>query len=470
MDYLPLFADLKNRPVLVVGGGEVAARKIELLRRSGAQISVIARQLNQPLQQLADQQQIKWLAREFEDHHPEHFFLVIAATSDHPLNARVSAAAGRYYRLVNVVDSQPECSFIFPAIVDRSPLMVAVSSGGTAPVLARLVREKLEALLPASLGRVATIAGQWRDRVKQHLPEISLRRQFWERLFSGRFASQIAAGNISQAETELKAQLEQPEPQGEIILVGAGPGDSGLLTLRGLQVMQQADVVLYDHLVSEEILDLVRRDAERICVGKRAGTHMLQQQQTNQLLVALARQGKRVVRLKGGDPFIFGRGGEELQVAREAGIPVQVVPGITAASGATAYAGIPLTHRDYAQSVLLITGHCRSEQDIDDWPLLARSRQTLVIYMGKLKAAVISQQLIEHGRDASTPIAVISCGTRQNQQVLTGTLRHLAELAEQSPGPALLVVGEVVRLREQLAWFEGMASVPGRDPAVINLE
>ncbi len=470
MDYLPLFADIRNKPVLVVGGGDVAARKISLLRRAGARVQVVSRRLCDELAALTDSDHIEWLATEYQPQQLDRVFMVIAATDNAQLNAHVYEDATARYLLANVVDDQPKCSFIFPSIVDRSPLVVAISSSGTAPVLARLLREKLETLLPASLGQMADIAGQWRDKVKARFSKMTDRRRYWEKAFSGLFASQVGAGNLTAARHTLERQLDDSEAsQGEIILVGAGPGDSGLLTLRGLQVMQLADVVLYDYLVSEEILDLVRRDAERICVGKRANSHSMPQEEINQLLVTLAQQGKRVVRLKGGDPFIFGRGGEELQAAAAAGIPFQVVPGITAAAGATAYAGIPLTHRDYAQSVLFITGQCRADSAGTDWPSLARARQTLAIYMGSAKAGDIASQLIAHGRAADTPAAVIGCGTRQQQQVLTGTLQQLDELAKHAPTPALIVIGEVVNLHQQLAWFQHSAQQAGRDSAVVNL-
>ncbi|QGY30323.1 siroheme synthase CysG [Pantoea cypripedii] len=470
MDYLPLFADLKNRPVLVVGGGDIAARKIELLRRAGAHVRVTARKLGHELQALHEIAAIEWIAQTFDAEQLEGVFLVIAATDNNALNSQVFDAANARHKLVNVVDDQPKCSFIFPSIVDRSPLVVAISSSGTAPVLARLLREKIEALLPANLGQMATVAGQWREKVKQRYQQMSERRRFWERAFNGLFASQMAAGNVNEARRTLDRELENDSDNaGEITLVGAGPGDAGLLTLRGLQVMQLADVVLYDHLVSDEVLELVRRDADRICVGKRAGAHSVSQEETNQLLVKLALEGKRVVRLKGGDPFIFGRGGEELQAAKAAGIPFQVVPGITAAAGATAYAGIPLTHRDHAQSVLFITGHCRADSNGIDWPSLARARQTLAIYMGTVKAAEIAAGLIEHGRDPATPVAVIGRGTRQDQQVLTGTLAQLEALAATAPTPALLVIGEVVNLHGQLAWFQHSAQQGTRESAVVNL-
>ncbi|MEE3652369.1 MULTISPECIES: siroheme synthase CysG [unclassified Brenneria] len=479
MNYLPLFADLRHRPVLVVGGGDVATRKIDLLQRAGAEVKVVAQSLSEHLAERHRAGQIHWLAQRFTPELLSGVFLVIAATDDAELNAAVSEAANQRHLLVNVVDDQPKCSFIFPSIVDRSPLMVAISSSGQAPVLARLLREKLEALLPASLGTMAQLAGGWRECIKQHVHTMSGRRRFWERLFSGRFASLVAAGQVSQAETELQRQLEQQQHEqqqplaerGEVTLVGAGPGDAGLLTLRGLQVIQQADVVLYDHLVSDEVLELVRRDAERICVGKRAGAHSVPQEETNRMLIALARQGKRVVRLKGGDPFIFGRGGEELQQVAQAGIAFQVVPGITAAAGATAYAGIPLTHRDYAQSAVFITGHCRPDGQALEWATLARGRQTLAIYMGTVKAADIAQQLIAHGRAAETPVAVIGRGTRHDQQVLIGTLQQLEQLAHQAPTPALLVIGEVVNLHHQIAWFGRQTLTARQDgrPAVVNL-
>ncbi|CAI0974331.1 Siroheme synthase [Serratia entomophila] len=475
MDYLPIFADLKRRPVLVVGGGEVAARKVDLLQRAGAEIRIVAQSLSPELEQQRRQGQVLWLGTAFDPRQLDEVFLAIAATDDAALNALVFAEADKRRLLANVVDDQPLCSFIFPSIIDRSPLVVAVSSSGQAPVLARMLREKLEALLPASLGQMAEVAGRWRGRVKQRLASIAERRRFWEKTFGGRFSTLVASGQAEQAERQLEQDLQRfalggEGVQGEIALVGAGPGDVGLLTLRGLQVMQQADVVLYDHLVSEEILDLVRRDAERICVGKRAGAHSVIQEETNRLLVELAQQGKRVVRLKGGDPFIFGRGGEELQVAAAAGIPFQVVPGVTAAAGATAYAGIPLTHRDHAQSVTFITGHCRPDGDGLDWADLARARQTLAIYMGTMKAADISRRLIANGRAATTPVAVISRGTRADQQVQTGTLQQLEELAQGAPLPALLVIGEVVELHHQIAWFghQPQAERASR-PAVVNL-
>ncbi|WP_185930404.1 siroheme synthase CysG [Klebsiella spallanzanii] len=467
---MPIFAELKDRPVLVIGGGEIAARKITFLLRAEAKVQIVADALIPELAEKVERQEIQWRASMFEERQLDDVFLVIAATEDDELNQRVFAAANARYRLVNVVDNQALCSFVFPSIVDRSPLLVAISSSGKAPVLSRILREKIEALLPTNLGRLAETASYWRHHIKTHLKTTAERRRFWERVFTGRFASLMLAGNKAEAERALEDELKQPEKRpGEIILVGAGPGDAGLLTLRGLQALQQADVVFYDNLVTPEVRELVRRDAQTVCVGKSAAGVSVPQQEINRLLIEAAKAGNTVVRLKGGDPFIFGRGGEELQAAAEAGIPFQVVPGVTAAAGATAYAGIPLTHRDYAQSVTFITGHFGAENSPLDWARLAQSGQTLAIYMGSLKAAEISAQLIANGRDRDTPVAVISRGTRADQYTRTGTLQQLENLAKDAPMPALLVVGEVVQLHQQLAWFQHTTTAEGFNSSVVNL-
>ncbi|AOM42496.1 siroheme synthase CysG [Xenorhabdus hominickii] len=471
MDYLPLFVELKARSVLLVGGGEIASRKSSLLLRTGAKLKIVAPELHLELQQRYQKGEFEWLQGTFKPEYLAGVFLVIAATDDSILNEYIFTEANNRSILVNVVDNQPLCSAIFPSIIDRSPIMVAISSAGKAPVLTKSLREKLESLLPFHLGTMAKIAGGWRGRVKQHLTSMRQRRHFWEKAFNGRFSTLIANGQLKQAEEQLEQELLhiQEHRQGELALVGAGPGDPGLLTLKGLQVIQQADVVLYDHLVSAEILELVRRDADKICVGKRAGNHSVAQEETNTLIIKLANQGKKVVRLKGGDPFIFGRGGEELQIAAAAGIPFQVVPGITAAVGASAYAGIPLTHREHSQSVTFITGHCHENGNDLDWPALARGNQTLAIYMGVIKSALISQKLISHGRDANTPVAVIGCGTRPEQQVLTGTLSELERLAQNAPSPALLVVGEVAQLHHQIAWFGHQAQSIDQTQSVAHI-
>jgi uroporphyrin-III C-methyltransferase / precorrin-2 dehydrogenase / sirohydrochlorin ferrochelatase len=382
--------------------------------------------------------------------------LVIAATDNDEVNAAVYAAATARNMLVNTVDDQPKCGFIFPSIIDRSPILIAISSCGTAPVLARRLREKLEALLPQHLGPLAELVGRFRRTVKAKISGFAARRQFWEQVFDSAVVRDVQANQLPQAEQRLTQLLEQPlNNAGEVYVVGAGPGDPELLTLKALQLMQQADVVVYDYLVSPQIMDLVRRDARRICVGKKAGAHSVPQQDTNQLLIELALAGHKVCRLKGGDPFIFGRGGEEIQALLPHKIAFQVVPGVTAAAGCAAYAGIPLTHRDYAQSVQFVTGHCRPDGSEPDWASMRQVNQTLVIYMGLMKAAHIQQQLIDAGRSANTPVAIIENGSRRDQRIVSGELSQLAGLIEQHQlqSPALLIIGEVVRLQQDLHWF-----------------
>ena len=470
MDYLPIFADLKRRPCLVVGGGNSAWRKTQMLLKAGADVGVIASKLNADFTTAIAANQIRFVGDTFSPANLDGIFLAIAATPHKALNALVYQSANQRQVLVNVVDDTQRCSFIVPSIVDRSPIIVAISSSGKAPVLARLLRQKLEATLPQHLGKMATIAGGFRDYLATQLSTFSNRRAFWEQAFNGRFADLVAVGRHSEAQQALEQQLQQHTSLvGQVALIGAGPGDAGLLTLRGLQLMQQADVVLYDYLVSDEVMALVRRDAELVCVGKKAGFHSVPQEQTNQLIVEYAQQGKRVVRLKGGDPFVFGRGAEELEVLAEAGIDFQVVPGITAAAGATAYAGIPLTHRDYAQTAMFITGHLKPDGKQLDWLTLARGNQTLVIYMGLMKSSHIQQQLLQHGRAPNTPIAIIERGTQATQKVLTGQLHELADLAQHAASPSLIVVGEVVKLSHKLAWFTTKEQLQPQPEAAVKL-
>ena len=454
MEYLPLFANIAGRPVLLVGGGEVALRKARLLLDAGARLTVVAPQLHDELAQLAAAGKLAVLHEAFDAAHLQGQRLVIAATDDEVVNAQVAAAAEANGLWVNVVDDPANSSFIFPSIIDRSPIMVAVSSGGAAPVLARLLRERLEALLPSHLGALARLSGELRGRVKQVLASLTERRRFWEKAFgSSRLLSLLQGGDETAARHWLNEQLDGTEAKGgEIVLVGAGPGDAGLLTLKGLQQIQQADTVVYDRLVSDDIMNLVRRDADRVFVGKRAGYHCVPQEEINQILLREAQKGKRVVRLKGGDPFIFGRGGEELETLCNAGIPFSVVPGITAASGCSAYSGIPLTHRDYAQSVRLITGHLKTGGELD-WENLAAEKQTLVFYMGLNQAATIQQKLIEHGMPGEMPVAIVENGTAVTQRVIDGTLTQLGELAQQMNSPSLIIIGRVVGLRDKLNWF-----------------
>ncbi|MFK4027665.1 siroheme synthase CysG [Stutzerimonas balearica] len=461
MDYLPLFHDLKGRLVLVVGGGEVALRKARLLADAGACLRVVAPSIDQSLVALVADSGGESRARNYTADDLHGCVLAIAATDSEPTNAQVSADARTIGIPVNVVDAPELCSVIFPAIVDRSPLMIAVSSGGDAPVLARLMRARIETWIPAAYGQLAGLARRYRARVKARFANVQQRRIFWEEVFQGPIAEQALSGRQAQAERLLEEKLAGAREQllGEVYLVGAGPGDPDLLTFRALRLMQQADVVLYDRLVAPAILELCRRDADRIYVGKQRANHALPQEQINQQLVALAKQGKRVLRLKGGDPFIFGRGGEEIEELAANGVPFQVVPGITAASGCAAYAGIPLTHRDHAQSVRFVTGHLKDGSCDLPWAELAAPAQTLVFYMGLVGLPVICEQLIAHGRAASTPAALVQQGTTRNQRVFAATLADLPGrvATEQVQAPTLLIVGEVVQLREKLAWFEGAA-------------
>ena len=461
MDYLPLFHNLKGRTVLLVGGGEVALRKARLLSEAGACLRVVAPAIEPELRELVQEQRGEARTRGYTHDDLEHCALVVAATDEHVLNAQVAAEASAQGIPVNVVDTPALCSVIFPAIVDRSPLMIAVASGGDAPVLARLIRARIETLIPAAYGQLAALARRFRAKVKARFPEVSQRRVFWEEVFQSAIAERVISGQVDAAEQLLAAKLEgqQKKSMGEVYLVGAGPGDPDLLTFRALRLMQQADVVLYDRLVAPAIIDLCRRDAARLYVGKQRSDHALPQEEINQLLVKLALEGKRVLRLKGGDPFIFGRGGEEIEELAAYGIPFQVVPGITAASGCAAYAGIPLTHRDYAQSVRFVTGHLKDGTCNLPWAELSASGQTLVFYMGLVGLPEICQQLMIHGRSASTPAALIQQGTTPEQRVFCGTLSDLPQLvmAHEVKAPTLLIIGEVVRLREKLAWFEGTA-------------
>ncbi|RMO92615.1 Siroheme synthase [Pseudomonas syringae pv. tagetis] len=459
MEFLPLFHNLRGSRVLVVGGGEIALRKSRLIADAGAVLRVVAPEIETQLRELVARSGGELILRGYSESDLDGCVLIIAATDDEPLNAQVSRDARLRCVPVNVVDAPALCTVIFPAIVDRSPLVIAVSSGGDAPVLARLIRAKLETWIPSSYGQLAGLAARFRNQVKGLLPNVQQRRAFWEEVFQGAIADRQLAGQGAEAERLLIAKIagEPPAQTGEVYLVGAGPGDPDLLTFRALRLMQQADVVLYDRLVAPTILDLCRRDAERVYVGKRRAEHAVPQEQINQQLVALAKQGKRVVRLKGGDPFIFGRGGEEIEELAAHGIPFQVVPGITAASGCAAYAGIPLTHRDHAQSVRFITGHLKNGTTDLPWSDLVAPAQTLVFYMGLIGLPVICAELIKHGRSADTPAALVQQGTTVNQRVFTGTLANLPQLVAEHEvhAPTLVIIGEVVKLREKLAWFEG---------------
>jgi uroporphyrin-III C-methyltransferase / precorrin-2 dehydrogenase / sirohydrochlorin ferrochelatase len=455
MDYLPVFLRVSGQPVLVVGGGEVALRKAEWFLKAGAQVTVLAPALHAQLAAHVAAHEIIHVAGEFAPGHLAGKTAAVAATDDRAVNAAVSAAARRRGIAINVVDDPDLSTFIFPAIIDRSPLIVAVSSAGHAPVLARRVREQIEALLPGRLGALARFMGEHRARVQRALGRLA-RRAFWERIVAGPVATRVLAGDEAGAARALDSELRTSQLTsapgtgttsiGEVYLIGAGPGDPDLLTLRALQLLQQADVILYDRLVGDAVLQRARRDAQRIFVGKEAGERG-QQERIHELLVELARAGKRVARLKGGDPFVFGRGGEEIEVLHAHGIPFTVVPGITAALGAAAASHLPLTHRRLAQSVTFVTGHV-SEGALPDWRFFANPQHTVVFYMGVAQLSGIIARLRAAGALAEHPAAVIEQATLPGQRVLRGTLADIVALssAQQVEPPALLVVGAVAAL------------------------
>lgn len=451
---------IKGQPCLIVGGGEVAARKAGLLLRAGAKLKVVAPEIGEEMADLEKSAVVSFERREFVPEDLLGHALVIAATDDAALNRQVSDLARKNGLPVNVVDQPDLSTFIMPSIVDRSPVLVAVSTGGASPVLARLMRARLETLIPAGFGQLALLAREFRDEVKKRFKESKMRRRFWEHVLDGPIAEMTFAGRADSARRALRDELDAGSgslpTSGEVYLVGAGPGDPDLLTSRAIRLMQRADVVVHDRLVSEAVLRLARQDAPRIYAGKERSRHMLPQETINQLLVRLARQGKRVLRLKGGDPFIFGRGGEEIDTLAEEGIPFQIVPGITAASGCAAYAGIPLTHRDYAHSCVFVTGHLKDGGINLDWELLAKPQQTVVVYMGLLGLPVICEELIKRGSPKDLPAALIEHGTTASQRIFTGTLATLPGIVESADvrAPTLTIIGEVVKLHGKLKWFE----------------
>lgn len=456
MEIFPISLKLQQQPCLIVGGGRIAYRKAVLLAKAGAILHVIAPEIEPDLLTLLEQTQGQYIAEDFRQQvNLRDYRLVIAATNDAFVNQQVFEACEAEKVLVNSVDDPPHCRFMVPAIIDRSPLIISVASNGTSPVLSRQIRTQLETLIPHGMGKLAQFSGKWRATVKQKIINPDERRIFWEDLYASPLKEQVFNGNEAEADQLIEQALQEwKTPKGEVYLVGAGPGDPELLTLKALRLMQQADVVIYDRLVSQPIMDLCRRDAEKIYVGKARSHHSVPQDGINALLVKYASQGKRVCRLKGGDPFIFGRGGEEIQELFDAGITFQVVPGITAASGCSAYAGIPLTHRDYAQSVRFLTGHLKEGSPELPWDELVYENQTLVLYMGLVGLENTCQQLIAHGQRPNMPVALISKGTTPEQQVVVGTLADIASKVSEHhiQAPTLTIIGEVVSLREQLQW------------------
>ena len=463
MNYLPVFFDLKSLKVLIVGGGEVALRKLALLERTGGSITVVAPTVLPDFEARAAAGKIDLKLREFVPEDLNGARLVIVATSRRAVNRWIASLSEARAIPVNVVDDREASRFIVPAIIDRDPVLVAVATEGTSPVLARRLRERLEATIPKRIGELALWLRALRHAARRRLRDTDARRRYFETIVDGAAARRFTAGDVHGAQRIAQQLLSgsagSAPAAGEVTLVGAGPGDPELLTLKALRALQDADVILYDRLVPDAILDMARRDAARICVGKAAGGIGSTQQQINALLIEHARRGKRVVRLKGGDPFIFGRGGEELEALSQARISFSVIPGVTAAAGCAAYAGIPLTHRDYAHSVTFVAGHGDADGREPDWQTLAKSGTTAVFYMGLSRVQHIAAQLVEHGAAATLPAAVIAHGTRANQRVVTGTLATIATLAAQADlqSPALIVVGEVVSLQPTLAWFNAAA-------------
>ncbi len=463
MDHLPIFLNINERHAVVVGGGTVAGRKADLLVRAGCHLTVIAPTLNDDLARLVRKNGITHKTGELIADDLCGCTIAFGASADRAVNRALHGLATAAGIPVNIADDPELCDFIMPAVVDRSPLLVAISSGGTAPLLTRMLKARFETTIPAAYGRLAEFAGRYRQRVKDSIPNITRRRRFWETMIGGPVAEHLFSGQQEPAAVLMDKSLQEAatdgdrSPDGEVYLVGTGPGDPDLLTFRALRLMQQADVVLYDRLIGDGILNLVRRDARRIYVGKLPKEHVVAQEEISNLLISLAREGHRVLRLKGGDPFVFGRGGEEIAQLAENGIPFQVIPGVTAANGCAAYAGIPLTHRDHAQGCVMVTGHEKDGKLDLNWSSLIQPRQTVVVYMGLTSLGVITDGFLSHGADPDTPAAVIENGTRTGQRVITGTLESLLEQssAAEIKSPALIIVGSVVTLRDQLAWFAG---------------
>lgn len=459
MDYLPIFMRLQQQPCLVVGAGSVAVRKISLLLRAGGNVSIIAEKIGNEAQQLQAENKVQISIKKFTETDAEGFALIVAATNDKTSNSQIAAAAKRLNIPVNVVDCLALCSFIFPAIIDRSPVVAAVSSSGHSPVLARILKSKIQTLIAPAFGELADLVAQFRTQVKSRFSTAAQRRIFWEQVLEGSVAELVFVGKKKAAVQKLQTLLEDDCGKtqiGEVYLLGAGPGDPDLLTIRALRLLQKADVVLYDRLISDAVLQFARADAEKIYVGKQRKNHELAQDSINQLLVKLAKQGKRVARLKGGDPFIFGRGGEEIATLSAQGINFQVVPGVTAALGCASYAGIPLTHRDHAQSCTFVTGHLQDDKTEPNWQQLIAPKQTIVFYMGLATLGKICLRLVQHGCPKDLPIAIIQQGTTANQRVLTGVLDTFAAKVKAAniKAPTLIIVGTVVLLHDKLAWLD----------------
>ena len=455
MDNFPIFLDIKDKPVLVIGGGDIAYRKIKLLIKSKPNIKVVAKKVCSEILDLEEKFTIKIEKKEFHVDDIEFPIIIIAATNDKSLNKQIAKEGLRKKIPVNVVDQPSLCTFTMGSIVERGSLVISISSSGKAPVLVRHLREKLEKLIPDSYKELVDLAGKLREKVKKTIKIDNKRRIFWEKFFDIENINSILK-NKKTLTTKFNSLLDSMKDKtGEVYLVGAGPGERDLLTIRALHLMQKCDVCIYDNLVSDEVVELVRRDADMIFAGKKRDQHTFSQEKINHYLVKYAKKGKKVLRLKGGDPFIFGRGGEEIESLMSHKINFQVVPGISAANGVAAYAGIPLTHRDYAQSCLFLTGHFKDGKIDFDWPKLITNKQTVVIYMGLLSLPDFIKQLVEHGQKKTMPIAVIERGTTDSQRVIQGNIGNIINKIARSKikSPALIIIGEVVKLRSQLKWF-----------------
>ena len=466
MKYFPFFLQLDQLPCLIVGGGSVAERKLDLLIKAKADITVISLEFSDYILDLAKTHNVRCVKKEYSNKILEEnkYNFVISATNDVSLNERVAKDCKKYNIIVNVVDQPEICDFIFPSILERGDITVAVSTGGASPVLARVLRTKLETMVPGSYGKLAEIVSANRIKVREKMKKFSSNKIFWEKMLNGKFLELVLSGKTDEAKSFLDEQIDNFDEdianQGEVYLVGAGPGDPDLLTFKALRLMQQADIALYDRLVHPSIVDLIRRDATKIYVGKERDNHVVRQEEINELLVKYAKEGKKVLRLKGGDPFIFGRGGEEIETLADEKVAFQVVPGITSASGCSTYSGIPLTHRDYAQSCIFVTGHLKKGKLELDWEKLIQENQTIVFYMGLVSIDIICEQLIQHGLSESTPCALIQQGTTNTQKEFISILKDMPTVVKtkKPKAPTIFIIGGVVALRDKLKWYSSSAA------------
>ena len=459
MSYLPLFIETTGKKCLIVGGGKVASRKLIPILKSKMKVTLISPEVIEEIElNFQKNKNLKIIKRKFEPEDIEDQFLIIAATNEKTTNQKIAKLSKDNNILVNMAEDSLSGNTLIPSVVDRDPIKIAVSSGAASPILTRLVKTKLETVIPYSFSKLADIMMEYRDVVKKNFLKISDRRKFWEVFLDGPVSEMVLSGHIDKAKKALDESLKENkflEKTGEVYLVGAGPGDPELLSFKALRLMQKADIVIYDRLVSRPIMNLIRQDAEKIYVGKQRADHAMPQENINQLLARLALEGKKVLRFKGGDPFIFGRGGEEIESLIKDDIPFQIVPGITAASGCASYAGIPLTHRDYSQACIFVTGHLRDGTVNLNWEMLAHEKQTLIFYMGMHGSKIICEELIKHGLSDVTPAALIVKGTTEDQEVIIGNLKNMPEIImdRKIVPPTLLIIGDVVKLHNKLKWF-----------------